>query len=96
MSSRAPAYPLVAVALIENQRVVIDGSRATGIALPVDGIGRDPLPDVVAALARMHDSELRAELSARGSAAFDGRGADRIADALLAAWTPGSRADSAR
>lgn len=88
--------PLVAIALVENQRVVIDGCRASGIALPVDGIGRDPLPELAAALARLQEPELRARLSDRGTTILDGHGADRIADALLAAWAPDIHTDSAR
>lgn len=88
--------PTVAMALVDNQRIVIDGCRATGIALPVDAIGRDPVPEVEAALAQMQDPGLRSELSRRAIGTVDGRGAARVAEALLAAWTGGGQPHSAR
>lgn len=79
--------PTVAVGLVENQRIVIDGCRTTGIALAVDGVSGDPIPAVAAALDTLHDRVSREALSRAGARTVDGRGADRIANALLAAWT---------
>lgn len=78
--------PVVAVALVENQRVVIDGCSATGAALAVNGIDGDPLPDLRAALARLAEPSERAALSAAGTRLVDGHGAERVATALFDAW----------
>lgn len=88
--------PLVAVALVENQRIVLDGCRGSGIALAADGIDRDPLPDVVQALTQMQDAGLRSEVAATAMATVDGAGAQRVADSLLAAWTAVNGGDAAR
>lgn len=87
----AAGIPLVAVALVENQRVVADGCAATGVALPVYGIDEDPLPASIAALQRLRDPVVRADVSSAAVRAIDGHGAERIAKALLSAWTrPGA------
>ena len=77
--------PMVAVALVANQQVVVDGCRASGIAIPVDAIGRDPRPDVRNALQQLRDPGVRDALAAAATGLVDGRGAERVADALLAA-----------
>lgn len=78
--------PVIAVGLVENQRVVIDGCSATGAAVPVNGIDDDPLPHLRIALARLADTSERAVLAATGARLVDGGGAERIAAALLGAW----------
>lgn len=85
------AIPVVAVSLAENQQIVVDGCRSTGIAVGVDGVNRDPISDVRAALLSLSDRSKRAEVANTAAHMLDGRGADRIADALLTAWAhPGT------
>lgn len=83
----AAGVPCIAVGLVDNQRVVIEGCQATGIAIGVDGTRDDPAPAVLAGLVRLGERGARAALSARARAVIDGKGAERIADALISVWT---------
>lgn len=70
--------PAVLVAVVDNQRPGAAFARAAGIAgvAEVDSAGAE-------AARVLADATLREERAARGRAIFDGRGAERVADALL-------------
>lgn len=86
----AAGIPTVLVALADNQRRVVDGAAATGVALTSEA---DPVA-VVRALRRLADTAERGRISAAARGAVDGRGAERVAAAALDAWAtevPSSR-----
>ncbi|QYC38582.1 undecaprenyldiphospho-muramoylpentapeptide beta-N- acetylglucosaminyltransferase [Nonomuraea coxensis DSM 45129] len=65
-----------------NQRIGYDELVGRGVAA---GLGREPGPEAVAALARLlTDPAAREEHGRRGAGLVDGRGRERVADALLA------------
>jgi UDP-2,4-diacetamido-2,4,6-trideoxy-beta-L-altropyranose hydrolase len=80
----ALALPSLAVAVADNQRAMIGRLAGAGAVLAVDA----STPDFPAALARTFDAlqapELRRRLAAASHALCDGRGAGRVAEALLA------------
>ncbi len=72
--------PTVAVALAPNQRANVEGVVAEGAALLVDP------QDAPAAVRRLlGDAALRAAIAAAARGLIDGRGADRVVDAVVAA-----------
>jgi spore coat polysaccharide biosynthesis predicted glycosyltransferase SpsG len=72
--------PTIAIALNANQRGNVDGAVAAGAALLADP------GHVVDALTRLvEDPALRCELSDAARSLIDGRGAARVADAIVAA-----------
>jgi hypothetical protein len=78
LEALATARPVVAVVTAENQRA--QAEAVEGAALVADAHGA---PQVAAELAA--DRDRRARLTKRAGEAVDGRGAHRVADALLAA-----------
>jgi UDP-2,4-diacetamido-2,4,6-trideoxy-beta-L-altropyranose hydrolase len=74
--------PQVALAIVENQRRVISGLRASGLAPCLDLTGEDSLADLPRALEELGDVGLRRKLADRGRRVFDGHGAQRAAVAL--------------
>lgn len=76
----------VAAVLADNQRIVADGCGLTGIAIPVDGQAPDLGEAAQEGLRALRDPETRATVAAAGQRILDGRGAERIADALVRAW----------
>jgi spore coat polysaccharide biosynthesis predicted glycosyltransferase SpsG/RimJ/RimL family protein N-acetyltransferase len=85
--------PAVVFGVADNQRRVIAGVEAAGIALAVD-VSPDPLAEIRARLDRMRDAELRARLAAAGAALFDGAGAPRAAATLERIWSDPNRFDT--
>lgn len=76
--------PMAAVQLAENQAVVQRGLAEAGAALALgslEGVSVARLADAVCSL--LDDAELRLGLSQAASALVDGRGAERVVDALL-------------
>ena len=78
----ASGTPAVAVPLAENQKPAYDELSRAGLIVP----GVPDLKAAVEGLAR--DAALRRELSERGRAAVDGRGAARVAIELIRAAVP--------
>lgn len=78
------AIPQVAIAFVENQRRVVRGLRASGLAPCLDLLGDDSLAELPAMLERLRDPGERSRLAKRGAIAFDGAGARRAAEALAA------------
>ena len=81
----ATATPSVAVCMADNQRANVEAFAEAGAALAA-GAAEDPhLAEAVAsALARLaNDVALRASTGARGRALVDGRGASRLARAIM-------------
>jgi UDP-2,4-diacetamido-2,4,6-trideoxy-beta-L-altropyranose hydrolase len=74
--------PQLAIAVVPNQRRVIDGLRRHYLAICLDLTDGERLGDLPAALRRMRDPALRHGLSERGMQIFDGRGAERVASAV--------------
>jgi RimJ/RimL family protein N-acetyltransferase len=77
--------PAIVFGVADNQRRVIRGVDAAGIALAVD-LSPDPLAEISSRLERMRDAELRTRLAAAGAALFDGAGAPRSAATLEQIW----------
>lgn len=75
----ATATPSVALCLADNQRPNIEHLGAAGLIVPAD---RGTLASTVSRVAE--DRGLRERLSAGGRRAVDGRGAERVADAIVA------------
>ena len=84
--------PAVVFGVADNQRRVIRGVEAAGIALAVD-VSPDPLAEIRSRLDRMRDAELRTRLAAAGAALFDGAGAPRSAATLERIWRDPERFD---
>lgn len=82
----AAGIPCLALGVAENQRVVLESCRATGIALAVDGIQTDPAAAAAVGIHQLMSPALRRQLSKRGPQVVDGRGAERIAAALTQRW----------
>jgi spore coat polysaccharide biosynthesis predicted glycosyltransferase SpsG len=75
----ASGTPAVAVSLAENQRPAYEELTRAGLIVPGQ-------PDLAAAVERLAlDGALRRELSERGRAAVDGRGAARVATEMMRA-----------
>ena len=74
--------PQVAVAIADNQSRVVDGLRRAGVAPCVDLARGEPRTALLEALEELRDPDARRRYAARGMRAFDGRGADRAAEAL--------------
>jgi UDP-2,4-diacetamido-2,4,6-trideoxy-beta-L-altropyranose hydrolase len=74
--------PQVAIAIVPNQRRVVRGLRASGLAPCLDLTSGDSLADLPQTLERLQDPGLRRRLAKRGRKAFDGEGAIRAATAL--------------
>ena len=79
--------PQVAVAIVANQRRVVDALRASGLAECVDLCAGEPLEAVGPALERLRGRSVRKGQRELGRRIFDGRGANRAAQALLNQWT---------
>jgi len=76
--------PTLAVIVADNQRAMIEAMAADGALLAVDRTAADFEAQFSAALLRLVREDVRAALRARSAALCDGRGAERIADAILA------------
>jgi UDP-2,4-diacetamido-2,4,6-trideoxy-beta-L-altropyranose hydrolase len=81
----ATATPTVAVCLADNQRPHVDAFAGAGAALAVGTTDAPRLQEAIeAALRRLGaDAALRAAMGARGRALVDGRGAARVAQAIM-------------
>lgn len=80
----ALGVPAVLLALAENQRANGEGARRLGTALYLGPYRRVSEVALAGAVSRLlKDAAMRGRLSAAGRAALDGRGAERLADALL-------------
>jgi UDP-2,4-diacetamido-2,4,6-trideoxy-beta-L-altropyranose hydrolase len=85
----ASGTPAVAVPLAENQRPAYDELSRAGLIVPGE-------PDLVAAVERLaEDAALRREMSERGRATVDGRGATRVAMELIRAAAPAAQSRGA-
>ncbi len=83
----ALGVPAIAVPVVPAQRPTIDAFVRAGTAVAVrSGAGHEATARRLAARARQlwDDSQARAHMAARGIATVDGRGAQRVARALLA------------
>lgn len=83
--------PLVAVAIVANQRRVADGLRRSRLADCIDVYTGDPLEAAGPALERLRDRRRRQAQREIGRRIFDGHGADRAALELLERWTTAAR-----
>jgi UDP-2,4-diacetamido-2,4,6-trideoxy-beta-L-altropyranose hydrolase len=82
--------PEVAIAIVPNQRRVVDGLRTRSLAPCLDLTRGDSPAELAEILERLRDPAIRRQLAERGSGAFDGRGALRAASALaerFGAWS---------
>jgi spore coat polysaccharide biosynthesis predicted glycosyltransferase SpsG len=78
--------PTLAVIVAENQRRMITRLAQDGALLSV-ALDQPDFPEALgAAYDRLQDGALRQRLADRAAALCDGRGADRVAQALLARW----------
>jgi UDP-2,4-diacetamido-2,4,6-trideoxy-beta-L-altropyranose hydrolase len=77
--------PTLALALADNQRVLLEGAAQAGLVCVPDG--GLPAPRMLAAHleAILHNTALRESLSRAGMSAVDGRGAKRVAAAMAVA-----------
>lgn len=76
--------PTVTVALADNQRPMAQAMARDGLTLALDAADKDFEAQLIAAVLRLvEDSSLRRSLTEKASAACDGQGAGRVADALL-------------
>ena len=78
----ASGLPVICLPLASNQNKRAAALERLGLGLCVDPDAPDALRAAVSALAA--DAKARAEMSARGQALIDGRGAQRCAEAILA------------
>ena len=79
--------PTVAVATADNQRRAVGGAAAAGVvsAVPLDAPVAELVDRVVdLTMVLASDTEQRRTLAARGPEHIDGRGASRVAEALVA------------
>jgi spore coat polysaccharide biosynthesis predicted glycosyltransferase SpsG len=76
----AAGVPSVTVAIADNQRLAVEGAAAAAATAPTQRSPR-ALADAIGALAA--DPERRREMASRGRALVDGRGAQRVAKALM-------------
>ncbi len=79
--------PLVAVAIVANQRRVAEGLRRSGLADCIDVYAGEQLEAAAPALERLRDRGRRQAQRELGRRIFDGHGADRAALGLLERWT---------
>jgi UDP-2,4-diacetamido-2,4,6-trideoxy-beta-L-altropyranose hydrolase len=77
--------PTLAVVVAGNQRSMIERLTTDGVLLSVDLEANDFEPRLRQAYEDLCDRALRARIAERGSALCDGQGADRAAQAVLAA-----------
>jgi UDP-2,4-diacetamido-2,4,6-trideoxy-beta-L-altropyranose hydrolase len=84
--------PQVAIAIVSNQRRVVEGLRRHDLAPCLDLTAGDSLAELPVVLAHMSDAKLRRRLSRLGMRTFDGRGAARTAAVLTERF---ARAESA-
>jgi UDP-2,4-diacetamido-2,4,6-trideoxy-beta-L-altropyranose hydrolase len=81
--------PTVIVVLADNQAPMVERLAQAGAALALDARAPDFEAGLADAWARLiDDRQLRWELSARSSELCDGRGAERVAEALLGLLRP--------
>ena len=80
----ATATPMVAVALVDNQRPNFEAFTKAGVALGAGAAGDPDLSDAIeAGVKRLAgDGALRESLGARGRALVDGQGAHRVAELI--------------
>lgn len=78
--------PQVALAIVDNQRRVVDGLRATRLVPTADLSRGEPVEGLEDDLRRLAAASARRDQSARARAAIDGQGAQRIADGLCHRW----------
>ena len=76
--------PSVAVVVADNQRPVIEALQAQGVLIGVDMAQNGWESLLQTAVTRLADLETRRRLRLLATAACDGRGAERVAEALLA------------
>lgn len=80
----ALSVPVVAVAVADNQRPVLAGIERRGAGLSLGWYGELELGDAAAQIvALLDDPERRAGLARTARGLIDGRGVDRVLDALL-------------
>jgi UDP-2,4-diacetamido-2,4,6-trideoxy-beta-L-altropyranose hydrolase len=84
--------PQAVVGIVANQSRVVRGLRRSGLAPGVDLSAGESLDQLGEALGELRDLDVRRSLSQRGRATFDGQGAVRAVDGLLACWEPESAA----
>ena len=76
--------PAATVILADNQRPMVQAMAADGLTLAVDAAAADFAAQLVAAVTRLvEDAGLRRSLSEVSATLCDGRGADRVAEAVL-------------
>ena len=82
----ATGLPSVALSLADNQRILLDGfARAGTLVLAGDAGAPDAIARVVSEVRKLIDNRVqRLRMSLAGRALVDGRGAGRVAEALLA------------
>ena len=76
--------PSITVVTSANQRLAVQGAARLGGTVfvgSIEELSEDRLVESIAALAS--DSRLRAEIAARGPTLVDGRGCERVANALF-------------
>ncbi len=80
----ATATPMVAIALVDNQRPNFEALTKAGVALGAGAAGDPDLSDAIeAGVKRLAgDGALRETLGARGRALVDGQGAHRVAELI--------------
>ena len=79
----AIGLPTLAVVVADNQREMIARLAAAGAVLSVDAAQADFEPAFDAAVERLADAQTRAALRQASQGLCDGRGASRVADAIL-------------
>jgi UDP-2,4-diacetamido-2,4,6-trideoxy-beta-L-altropyranose hydrolase len=82
--------PAVLLPIAENQRRVAHACEIAGTALAIDPDTRDAAASLHSALVELRDPVRRSALAARGPQLLDGRGAERLARALLGCWKQSS------
>jgi spore coat polysaccharide biosynthesis predicted glycosyltransferase SpsG len=83
----------VAIAIVANQRRVVNGLQKSGLAVCLDLTRGDSLADLPAAVRRLRDVGLRRRLAKRGMEVFDGQGARRAAIALTELYRGSNRCE---
>jgi spore coat polysaccharide biosynthesis predicted glycosyltransferase SpsG len=87
--------PQVAIAIVPNQRRVVEGLRKSGLAPCLDLTDGDSMADLPLALEQLRDPGSRQRLAEAGRRVFDGQGARRAACALSELFRAGGAREPA-